>query len=121
MYKKIWTADFTKIESKWLFLRKPVSENYIVSGGNVSLKLAAVKISDETGAPTMMLIRQPDIECTVTAETDFVPQNDSDEAGVAVYISNKGYYTFSKLRRNTKDYIVIAKNGSGFCADQQGS
>lgn len=111
---KIWTADFIQIESKWLFLRKPISEHYIISGGNVSLKPAAVKISDETGAPTMMLIRQPDIECTATAETDFVPQNDGDEAGMTVYISNKGYYTFSKLRRNAKDYIVIAKNGSGF-------
>ncbi|MCM1047232.1 MAG: glycoside hydrolase family 43 protein [Clostridiales bacterium] len=110
--EKSWTADFSKIESRWLFLRKP--ENYILSDGRLMLMPSAVKISDTTDAPAMMLIRQPDIECSISAEIDFTPVNNGDEAGMTIYISNKGYYTFSKIRSNNRNYIVISKNDSSF-------
>lgn len=43
-----------------------------------------------------MAIRQPDIDCVITARLDFRPQKDGDEAGVAIYLSGRGYYSFSK-------------------------
>lgn len=110
--EKTWAADFSKIESKWLFLKKPVKENYIIQDGSLILKPSNVKISDENGSPAMMLIRQPDIECTVSAKIDFTAFADGDEGGMTVYISNNGYYTFSKIRRNSKDYIAVMKDNS---------
>ena len=110
--EKIWTADFSRIEPKWLFLRK--AENYTLSDNKLTLKPSAVKISDEAGTPSMMLIRQPDIECTVSAEIAFTPESNGDEAGMTIYISNKGYHTFSKIRSNNKNYIVISKNDGEF-------
>lgn len=112
--ENVWTADFSKIEPKWLFLRNPIRENYIFQDGNLTLIPSTAKISDDTGTPTMMLIRQPDIECAISAQMDFVPVNNGDEAGMTIYISNKGYYTFSKIKSNNRNYMVISKNSSDF-------
>ncbi len=112
--EKRWTPALSEIENRWLFLRSPATKNYIPGDEYMTLIPSPVKISDSTGAPTMMLIRQPDIDCTVSAEAEFSPQFDGDEAGMTVYISNTGYYTFSKLRQRGKNYIVIAKNDTKF-------
>lgn len=112
--ENIWTADFSKIEPKWLFLRNPEEKNYIINNKSLILTPSAAKISDKTGSPTMMLIRQPDIECIISAKLDFIPKNDGDEGGMTIYISNNGYYTFSKIRMDGKNYIMISKNGNDF-------
>ena len=108
-----WRADFSRIERKWLFLRKPVWDNYILRDGHLFLKPTPVKISAETGSPTFLAIRQPDIDCTITARLDFLPQRNGDEAGITIYISGRGYYSFSKKREHDQDYILISKNDNG--------
>ncbi|MGN0150097.1 MAG: glycoside hydrolase family 43 protein [Clostridia bacterium] len=109
-----WQADFNSIEPQWLFLRKPDMENYILNDGHLILKPSIVKISDETGSPTFIAQRQKDIDCTVEAKIDFEPINDGDEAGIAIYISNNGYYSFCKKRKNGKSYVIIYKNDNVF-------
>lgn len=112
--EKQWSADFSKPEPMWLFLRNPARENYEFRNDKLTLSPSVIKISDDVGAPTMMLIRQPDTVCMISTEMDFTPEHDGDEAGLTIYISCKGYYTFSKLRKNNKNYIVIAKNDNDF-------
>lgn len=109
-----WEADFNSIDVRWLFLRKPSEENYKLKDGHLFLKPSTNKISDTEGSPTFMAIRQPDIECQITVEMNFEPAKDLDEAGLTIYLSSQGYYSFSKRRENSRNYIVIAKNGDSF-------
>lgn len=106
-----WQADFNTIEPQWLFLRKPHIESYMTENGSMIIKPTTIKISDNTGSPTFLAVRQKDIDCTVEADMEFVTENDGDEAGIAVYISNNGYYSVSKRKVKGKDHIVLDKNG----------
>lgn len=105
-----WQADFSRLEPQWLFLRKPVMENYTLKDGCLILNPSPVKISDSTGSPTFIAARQKDIDCAVETRIDFSPVNDGDEAGLTIYISSSGYYSFCKKRVNGKNYIEIYKN-----------
>ena len=73
-----------------------------------------VKISDETSSPTFIAVRQFDVECSTKVKMEFNCENDGDEAGLTIYISNKGYYSFAKKREDGKNYIIIEKHMQNF-------
>lgn len=107
----VWNADLTRIEPQWLFLRRPIMECYTCMDNGVMLKPSAVGLADQAGSPTFMAVRQGDADCMVEAEIVFRPQQDGDEAGLTIYISCNGYYSFSRVRKDGQDYIAIAKAG----------
>lgn len=109
-----WTADLSKIELPWLFLRNPISEHYACAEDGLTLTPSTVHLSDRAGSPTLMAVRHKDIVCVVEMELDFTPVHEGDEAGAAIFISCDGHYTFSKRREADGDYIVVAKNSPGF-------
>ena len=110
----VWTADLSRIEPPWLFVRQPAEENYAASPQGMTLTPTPVRLSDGTGSPTLMAVRQGDIDCTVEAVLTFQPQQDGDEAGMTIYISCDGFYTFSRVREAGQDLIVIAKSSPDF-------
>ena len=108
-----WTADFSRIQPEWLFLREPVRENYAFAPTGVTLVPSRTKINQETGSPTMLLIRPLDIDCTVEAKLDFVPQVEGDEAGITMYLSNKGYICLSIKRIQGQNMLTLTRSMGG--------
>lgn len=106
-----WTADLRRVEPQWLFLRSPVKECYACTEEGMVLSPSGARLSDQTGSPTMMAVRQGNIDCTVEADMVFRHQQEGDEAGLAIYISCKAHYTFSKVLEDGQAWIEVAKNG----------
>lgn len=109
-----WTADLSRIEPQWLFVRKPVQENYVCAPDGLTLVPCQTCLSDQEGSPTLMAVRQRDVNCAVEAEMSFRPQQDGDEAGMSIFISCDGHYTFSRMQQDGRDCIVIRKNSPDF-------
>ncbi|MGN1019646.1 MAG: family 43 glycosylhydrolase [Aristaeellaceae bacterium] len=106
---RVWQADLSRIEPRWLFVRHPARECYTVAPEGLLLTPSAVRLTDQTGSPTLMAIRQPDIDCVIEAELAFTPCQDGDEAGLTIYISCDGHYRFGKLREAGEDYMVVTR------------
>ncbi len=108
-----WTADLTRIEPRWLFLRQPEEDKYICSPDGLTLIPGKARLNDETGSPTMMLVRPADIHCTFEMELAFTPLEEGDEAGVVMYISRFGYYTVGVKRTVGRDMLTVTRSGGG--------
>ena len=108
-----WSADLSRIEPCWLFLRQPREDSYACSPDGLTLTPTGVRLADETGSPTMMLVRPLDIGCTIEAEIDFAPVREGDEAGVVMYISRFGYYSVGLKRTEGRNWIIVTRSGGG--------
>lgn len=108
-----WTADFSRIQPEWLFLREPVRAHYAFAPSGVTLVPSRVKISQDAGSPTMLLIRPLDIACTVEATLRFVPQEEGDEAGVTMYLSSRGFLCMSIRRSGGRNVLTVTRSMGG--------
>ena len=109
-----WTADLSRLEPQWLFLRCPVKEHYAFGPQGLTLTPSLARLTDQRGSPTMIAVRHMDVDCTIEAEIDFAPLQEGDEAGITMFISCDGHYTLSKRRERGQDCIVVAKNSPDF-------
>lgn len=108
-----WTADLSRIEPRWLFLRQPIEENYIPSAAGLTLIPTTAKLCDPMGLPTLMAVRPVDIRCTVEAEIDFTPRQEGDEAGVTMYISNVGYISLGVKQVQGRMLLTLTRSFGG--------
>lgn len=112
--RPVWTADLSRQELCWLHLREPVEANYRFTPDALMLTPSTVALADPDGSPTLLAVRQPDVDCTAEAELSFVPAQDGDEAGLTVFISCSGHYRFGVTRRNGQRMLLVEKSGDGF-------
>lgn len=106
-----WRADFAHLQPQWLFVRHPAAENYAFSPDGLTLTPSVVKITDESGAPTLLAVRPLDIACMVEAELAFVPLQEGDEAGLTIFISCFGCYTISRSLCGGQDVLTVRRTG----------
>lgn len=90
--------------------------NYTFSPAGLTLRPSATKLMGATGSPTLMAVRQADVDCTVEAELEFTPAHDGDEAGLTIFISKDGHYAFSRTQQNGQGCIAVRKNNDAFPA-----
>ena len=50
----------------------------------------------------------------MTAKMEFLPEQDGEEAGIAVFLSNEFYYKIGKRRENGEDFLVLEKRAEDF-------
>ncbi|MCH5210786.1 MAG: glycoside hydrolase family 43 protein [Oscillospiraceae bacterium] len=101
-------------EPQWLFVRDR-DEKYIKrENGLLTLYPSSAKITDTRGVPSMAAVRQVDFVCEIETELDFIPCENGDEAGAAVYLSPKNIYRIAKKRDNGVNYIITEKRAGDF-------
>lgn len=108
-----WTADLSRLQPEWLFLREPVCGHYRFSPEGLTLTPSRTKISQDAGSPTMLLIRPLDVRCTVEVCMDFAPREEGDEAGVTMYLSSQGYICLSIRRTGGRDVLTVTRSMGG--------
>lgn len=100
--------DFTKesaFSAQWVHLRNPVTEKARFENG---LKLTAGEdMLNSLGSPTFVGVRQRSMEAAAEVTLDFVPQNESAEAGLCVYHTNEHHYDLIVTKRNDKRVAVL--------------
>lgn len=104
-----WTFNETfqtwPLDYRWIAMRGP-RENFIVKGkqGGLTIVPSANKITDV--APISALFHRQQ-HSSYTAETSivFTPKTDTEEAGIALYQSEKFNYTFT-ICKNGKETVV---------------
>ncbi len=111
-----WKADFSRAawEPEWIFLRKPETEQYIRGDGRLLLYPTDITLKDTEKSPTFAAVRQPDFECTLEAEFQFVSFQDGDEAGIGIRLSSEFYCFFGKKRYDGQDFLVLEKKAEDF-------
>lgn len=110
-----WRADFsdTRWEPEWIFLRKPVEENYVRDGSVLKLYPTAVTLEDGKN-PTFAAIRQPDFVCEAGVTFSFTPECDGEEAGIAIMLGAQFYYRFCKRKVGEDILLVLDKTAEDF-------
>ena len=111
---KRWKADLSKRELPWIHLRIPREENYQWSAEGLRLIPVTDKISDSLGRPTMVALRQYDMNSSCMVKLEFEPMSDGDEAGLTAFLSCTYHYKICKRREKGKNYIVVQKKAGDF-------
>lgn len=107
---KTWSADFSKaeLEPEMIFLRNPVKENYQLQNGQLLMKPSLVKLSDAAN-PSFVARRPLDFECEMNVQLRFVPEQDGDEAGVAVMLSAEFHVELFVRKEKGENYLMLQK------------
>lgn len=106
-----WTADLSRLQPQWLHVRTPVSAHYQPTPDGLRLTPTPVTLTADTGSPTLLAVRQSDIDCTVEIRLHFAPIEEGDEAGLTAFISQDGHIRFAIARDPQGLCIIIARSG----------
>lgn len=101
-------------EPRWLFVRGRDERFVRREDGALTLRPANARLTDAAGIPAMAAVRQPDFECEAEIELDFMPEQEGDEAGLAVYLSPRNVYRIAKRRAGGADRVVVEKRADDF-------
>ncbi|RZT02433.1 glycoside hydrolase family 43 protein [Cuneatibacter caecimuris] len=104
-----------QLELCWNYLRNPDLSRYNLKErpGCLTLRGSALRL-DDIGSPTVVCRRQKYFDCHMTAKMEFLPEQDGEEAGIAVFLSNEFYYKIGKRRENGEDFLVLEKRAEDF-------
>ena len=113
---KVREFDFAEKEweLEWLFIRGIDERNIVRGEGKLILCPSGVKLSDTYGTPSFAAVRQYDFNCAAEAEMEYKPQNNGDEAGMAIYLTPQNIYRICKKREDGKNYIIVLKQADDF-------
>lgn len=101
-------------EPQWLFIRGRNEQSIRLENGQMCLYPSSAKLTDTSGIPSMAAIRQGDFVCETEIALDFVPCENGDEAGAAVYLTPRNLYRIAKKRENGTNYIIAEKRADDF-------
>ncbi len=98
----------TRLGYEWIYLRNPDSANYSIdySKGLLSLQGSPITLN-EAASPTFLGIRQRHFDCTVSAQLQFNPSNQNEEAGLVIYMNPFFHYDFYIKETNGKKYLQL--------------
>ncbi len=83
----------------WNYLRNPVTEAYSLASRPGWLTLLGMEQGiDGTEGQTFLGQRQRHLACRVSALLEFEPARDGEEAGLTVYMNEKGHYEIAVTR-----------------------
>jgi xylan 1,4-beta-xylosidase len=107
--------DDSKLGFEWNYLRNPVRENYSFTEKKGFLTLKATEVGlDWADTPTFMGRRQEHFNFEVSAEMEFNPSGENDEAGLTVLMNNSHHYKLSVKKQSGKKVLVISNRLGGF-------
>ena len=112
-----WQADFnqTDWEPDWIFLRCPEHSHYHRKDGTLYLYPSTTVLSDQSGSPTFVAVRQPDFDCQVETCFNFTPMQIGDEAGLVLRLSSDFYYCFCKYKNEQGTFLCVKRNIDDIC------
>ncbi|MCM1182128.1 MAG: hypothetical protein NC337_02000 [Roseburia sp.] len=70
------------------------------------MRSSAVKLADASGSPSFLALRQPDLECSLSAELDFHGLCDGVCGGMAVYLTEKFFCRLYVVQEDGKRYLA---------------
>ncbi|MBR0366007.1 MAG: glycoside hydrolase family 43 protein, partial [Clostridia bacterium] len=101
-------------EPDWMSVRGRREEYTERGNGCLILRASTDKLNDMNGIPSFAAVRQPDFECEIETELDFLPMKDGDEAGAAAYLSPLNNYRIAKRRESGRNFITVSKRADDF-------
>jgi xylan 1,4-beta-xylosidase len=104
--------DFTSPElaSSWNFMRNPSPESWSLGEKESCLTLRGNATTlNEAGAPAFVARRQQHFDCAVSAQLEFAPQQDGEEAGITVYMNDRFHYEIAVTRIAGDRKIIVRR------------
>ena len=93
---------------EWVYVRNPQLENYESRPDGLVLHGTEATLDATEQSPTMVLRRQCDINCDVTAALRLNNAGEGDEAGVCVFLDAEKHYDIF-LRKNGKSRSLVLR------------
>ena len=99
-----------KLPLHFIYLRNPILSNYSLKdrAGYLRMSLSSDKLT-ELVSPSYVSIRQTAISFIAECLMEFDPQDDNEEAGIAILQSPNFHYRFVKMGRNGHKVIGLIK------------
>ena len=99
----------------WNYLRNPYLEDYDLDykKGYMTLWGNAYEMSD-LDSPTLLCRRQRYYECMIATSFEFQPKNETEEAGLVIFITGEFYYKLVKKKLNDRNMLVLEKRADDF-------
>jgi len=97
--------DAQELPLQWMQLRIP-SEKWWQTGNGLTINLRNEKITDGK-QPSFIGIRQRHHQFSIETEMTFLPGNDKEFAGLAMFQSEANNYTFGVALKNGKHVIML--------------
>lgn len=99
-----------KLDLHFIYLRNPKEANYSLSEkkGFLKMALAPEKMADLV-SPSYVGIRQTGMSFVLETKMEFTPENNHEEAGLALLQSNEYHYRFVIMKEGNKEKIVLIK------------
>jgi len=112
-----WSEEKAKDDFKedhlgfeWNFLRNPIEENYSLTErrGYLRLKGSSITLSEQD-SPSFVARRQTDLDFKASAQIDFQPQHENEEAGLVLRGNDKNHCEIGVALKNGKRNIFLRK------------
>lgn len=100
--------DGKELGPEWLYLRRPVEDNYKLKRGELRLKPTTVGL-EEWASPTFVARRQQDIFFRLDTQLEFKDAKSGDRAGVTVYMDHEAHYDLTIEPNEKGEYIVALR------------
>ncbi|UMB52543.1 glycoside hydrolase family 43 protein [Lutibacter sp. A64] len=93
---------------EWCFIRIPKQKFHIIKNGQLKIKLRS-EVLDSLGNSSLIIKRIEDHKFTATTKLSFKTGKQNEQAGLAIYRTNKNYYLLLK----EKNDLVLIKSFKG--------
>lgn len=111
-----WRDDFAeaRLDHRWTFLLSPQDEQALLGARPGYAALQGNSLTLRDAGPALFLgVRQQHREVTVTTELHFAPQNEGEEAGIAVRLNERGHLTLGIRRKEGASVLTAAMTDQG--------
>lgn len=109
--------DFSRagLAPHWNTLRAPAADAFSFDArpGWLAIRGNRHTLADRA-TPAFLARRQTSFDCVIETELDFLPTTESDEAGLAILLSNEFHYRFSCRRRSGRRVLMLDKRADDF-------
>jgi alpha-N-arabinofuranosidase len=110
--------DQARLALSWIFLRNPNPDDYSLNERPGSLRLRCSPVTlNELDSPAFLARRQQHFECRVSTVVDFVPQAETEEAGIAVVMDVDHHVEFVVTLRNGQRVALVRRRVGSLVAE----
>jgi alpha-N-arabinofuranosidase len=102
------TFDAPDLKLQWNFRRVPINNLYSleVSKGNLRLFLQP-RVIKERGRANLIGFKQTESDFEYSAKMNFMPKNNTSEAGISLFQKDDNYFTFTITKLGNKNKIQL--------------
>ncbi len=111
-----WRDDFNEsagtLRPEWLFLRTPKGDWWKMSDGKLSIAPTTRSIYTEDAA-AFIGYRQKNLDFTVTTEMNFIPQDETEKAGLVCFQNERHNIAFHKTQNEGQAILEVIRTDKG--------